>query len=43
MPRLVLVGELDQVRPLLDLVPDGEFAVTLVPDAAAARAAGAAR
>lgn len=37
MPRLVLVGELDQMRPLLALVPDGEYAVMLVPDAAAAR------
>jgi CRP-like cAMP-binding protein len=36
MPRLLIVGELDQVRTLLDLLPGGEYSVTLVPDVDAA-------
>lgn len=34
MPRLVLVGDLQTTRPLIDLLPGGEYSVTLVPDVA---------
>jgi hypothetical protein len=33
MSRLLLVGTLDDTRPLLDLLPDGDYAVTLAPHA----------
>ncbi len=33
MPRLYLVGELDDTRPLLDLLPQGDFSVTLASEA----------
>lgn len=32
MSRLVLVGALDDTRPLLDRLPDGDYAVTVVGD-----------
>lgn len=32
MPRLVLVGDLKDTRPLLDLLPDGDYSVTLALD-----------
>jgi len=32
MPRLVLVGDLKDTRPLLDLIPDSDYSVTLAPE-----------
>jgi len=36
MPRLVIVGDLKDTRPLLDLLPDGDYSVSLAPDAVTA-------
>ena len=36
MPRLVVVGDLDTTRPLLQMLPAGDYSVTLVPDDPAA-------